>query len=270
MSLQRALASVGLIRPARRRAFCPACKGWTGTAPEHGAAVAREVAPPAVAALLFLVAASIAWARVIEQSRSMGGMAIGPGTLGSFSTTWVVMMAAMMLPTAMPLVYEFARRSERRSGWQAATATLAVTYLGVWLAFGVACYLVLLAIPTPWPHQRVIGGVALALAGVYALTPIKGASEARCRELCALHGPLPFNLQRGALVVGAKYGLSCIGCSAALMVVMVIVGMSSLGWAAVIAGMVLLYKLAPAPGPRRMVVMSAALVALGLVYALTA
>jgi hypothetical protein len=48
--------------------------------------------------------------------------------------------------------------------------------------------------------------------------------------LCALHGPLPFNLMRSAVVAGARYGLSCLGCSAALMVAMVLLGMSSLWW----------------------------------------
>jgi len=58
-------------------------------------------------------------------------------------------------------------------------------------------------------------GVALVLAGIYGLTPIKRASQARCRELCALHGPLPFNLLRSAVTAGLRYGLSCAGCSAA-------------------------------------------------------
>jgi Predicted metal-binding integral membrane protein (DUF2182) len=50
-----------------------------------------------------------------------------------------------------------------------------------------------------------------------------------------------------SVIVGTKYGLSCVGCSAALMVAMVIIGMSSLGWIVVVSGMVLVYKLAPAP-----------------------
>ena len=87
----------------------------------------------------------------------------------------------------------------------------------------------------PWPNQAVVAGLALAVAGVYSVSPIKRASQARCRELCALHGPLPFNLMRSAAVVGARYGLSCLGCSAALMVAMVLIGMSSLWWAVILA-----------------------------------
>jgi predicted metal-binding membrane protein len=191
-----------------------------------------------------------------------------PGTPGSFAVSWVVMMAAMMLPTAVPLVFEFARNAEGRRGWQAATGLLGLTYLSVWLAFGLICYVVRRALPMSLPIQGIVGLVALVLAGLYALTPIKRASEARCRELCALHGSLPFNLMPSALVVGVKYGLSCVGCSAALMVAMVIIGMSNLTWILILSGVVLIYKLAPPASTRRTLLLSGVLAALGVVYAL--
>jgi predicted metal-binding membrane protein len=197
-------------------------------------------------------------------------MAMGPGSVESFAAGWVVMMAAMMLPSAIPLVIEFARVSERRSGWQAATAALGATYLSIWLAFGVACYFVRSAFPMDLPNQGLVGGLILVLAGLYGLTPIKRASEARCRELCALHGPLPFNLMRSATVVGVKYGWSCVGCSAALMVAIVVIGMSNLGWMIILSVMVLVYKLPPAPSVRWTLLLSAALGAMGVIYALTA
>jgi len=220
--------------------------------------------------LAFLVLAAVAWALTIWQSWSTDGMAMGLGSLEAFATGWVVMMAAMMLPSALPLVYEFARRSEGRRRWQAATGVLAATYLSIWLALGLACYVVLTAFPVSRANQGLVGGLALALAGLYALTPIKNASEARCRELCSLHGPLPFNLVRSAMVVGARYALSCVGCSAGLMVAMVIIGMSNLGWVVILAGLVLVYKLGPAPSMRRRWLLSAALVALAVVYGLLA
>jgi hypothetical protein len=107
---------------------------------------------------------------------------------------------------------------------------LAATYLSIWLGFGFACYVVLNAFPVPWAAQGLVGGVALVVAALYGLTPIKAANEARCRELCSLYGPLPFSLVRSALVAGARYGLSCVGCSAGLMAAMAIIGMSDLGW----------------------------------------
>lgn len=102
---------------------------------------------------------------------------------------------------------------------------------------------------------------------MYALTPLKRASEGLCRERCALHGPLPFSLLRSAVVAGARYGVSCLGCSAGLMVAMVLIGMTSLVWMLVLAAVVTVYKLAPAPTPRLTAALSGALVALGMLYA---
>src|SRR5688572_16076505 len=115
MSLTQALSAVGLIRTTRQRGFCPACRLWaTPTGERRDAAV--ELAPPALTVLTFLVVAAIAWWLTIAQSRSMGGMATDPGRLGSFTASWVVMMAATMLPSALPLMFEFARSSEGRRG----------------------------------------------------------------------------------------------------------------------------------------------------------
>jgi predicted metal-binding membrane protein len=233
----------------------------------------QELAKPTVAALVVLALASVAWAAMVHHSRSMAGMDgmdMGLGPIESFAAIWVVMMAAMMLPSAIPVVLEFARTAERRRGWQVATTALAGTYLGVWLVFGVVCYALYTAMRMPWPNQPLVVGLALALAGVYSLSPIKRASQARCRELCALHGPLPFNLMRSAVVAGARYGLSCLGCSAALMVAMVLVGMSSLWWAVILGIVVLIYKLAPPLRMRYELVLSAALVALGVAYLIMA
>jgi predicted metal-binding membrane protein len=267
-SLTDVLTAGGLIRPVRSRGFCPACKGWyAGTGdPAHGALTRREADPAAVAALAVLVVAALAWIGTIAQAGSMAGMDMGLGSLPSFATTWVVMMAAMMLPTALPLVYEFAHNAEGRQGWQVATAALGAAYLSVWLVFGLVCYAVYSAVNMPWPDQRLIGGLALVLAALYALTPIKRASEARCRELCALHDPLPFNLLRSALVAGARYGLSCLGCTAGLMVAAVIIGMTSLGWMVVISGLILVYKLAPPMEGKYRWLVSLAVAGLGIAY----
>jgi predicted metal-binding membrane protein len=264
MSHARVLSAVGLIRTSRRRGFCPACRLFQrGDGPQ-------EIAAPALIALAFLIVAAVAWALTIAGSGSMDDMTMGLGSIGPFVSAWTVMMAAMMLPSATPLVFEFARNAEGRRGWQAATALLGVMYLGVWLAFGLVCYALYNAVAMPWPNQGLVGGAALVIAGLYALTPVKRASEAWCRERCALHGSLPFNLMHSAVVVGARYGLSCLGCSAGLMVAMVLIGMSNLIWMIVLAGVVLAYKVAPAPTPRWMVAWSGALVALGIVYAVGA
>jgi predicted metal-binding membrane protein len=121
------LSAVGLIRPSRRRGFCPACRLFQiGDGPQ-------EIAAPALIAVAFLVVAVLAWALTIARWSSMDGTAMGFGPVDQFIASWAVMMAAMMLPSAMPLVFDFARNSERRRGWPAATVLLGATYLGVWL-----------------------------------------------------------------------------------------------------------------------------------------
>lgn len=270
MSLSQALSAARLIRPTQRRGFCPACRGWDARSADRPRRAESEISPPALMALAFLALAAVAWAVTIWQSSSVGEMAMGPGSVESFATSWGVMMTAMMLPSALPLVHEFARRSQGRRRWRAATGVLAVTYLSIWLGFGLVCFVVLSAFPVPRADQGPVGGLALALAGLYGLTPIKAASEARCRELCSLHGPLPFSLVRSALVAGARYSLSCVGCSAGVMVAMAVIGMTNLGWVLILAGLILVYKLAPSAGMRRMWLLSAGLIAMAFVYASTA
>ena len=259
------LAAIGLVRPVRPGGFCPACRVLLKARDAR-----QELAKPMLAALVVLAVAGVAWAAMVHQAHAMAGMDMGLGSIESFAVTWLVMMAAMMLPSAIPVVLEFARTAEGRHGWPIATGVLALAYLGVWLLFGVLCYAVYAATGMPWPNQPVVAGAALAVAGVYSVSPIKRASQARCRELCALHGPLPFNLMRSAAVAGARYGLSCLGCTAALMVAMVLIGMSSLWWTVMLGIVVLTYKLAPPLQWRYELVLAAALVALGVAYLMMA
>ena len=264
MSHAQMLSAVGLIRTSPRRGFCPACRLFeTGAGP-------REISAPALIAVAFLIVAAAAWTVTIARMSTMDDMTMGLGPVGAFAAGWALMVAAMMFPSATPLVFEFARNAEGRRGWQAATALLGVTYLGIWLAFGVACYVVYNAVGMPWPNQGLVGGVALILAGLYALTPLKRATEARCRELCAVHGPLPFNLMRSAVTAGGRYGLSCLGCSAGLMLAMVLIGISNLTWMIALTSVLLTYKLAPAPTLRWSLALSAAVVGLGVLYAASA
>ncbi len=151
-----------------------------------------------------------------------------------------------------------------------ATAVMAITYLSVWFLFGSLCYGVYYLVNMPMAAQPLIGGLALVLAALYAITPVKRASEARCRELCALHGPLPFNLIRSAFVVGTRYGLSCLGCTAGLMVAAVLIGMTSLGWMIIISGLILVYKIAPPLVGKYRWLGSLAVAGLGVAYILLA
>jgi predicted metal-binding membrane protein len=75
---------------------------------------------------------------------------------------------------------------------------------------------------------------------------------------------------RSAAVVGARYGLSCLGCSAALMVAMALLGMSSFWWAVILSIVIVVYKFAPPLRMRYELVLSAALAALGGAYLMMA
>ncbi len=162
-----------MITTARRRGFCPAC----GIV--QGEEASRELKPAALAAIVCLFVAIAAWAFTIAQSRSMMEISLGP---------WLVMMLAVMLPSAVPFVFTFASHSEGRRGWPLATVLLGATYLAIWLVFGVAGYAAYRALGMPWHDQALIGGIALVLAGVYAVSPLNRATSARCRELrCTVH-----------------------------------------------------------------------------------
>src|SRR5205823_10558616 len=94
------LAAAGLIRPSRRRGFCPACRLFqTGDSPQ-------EISAPAVMALASLIVAGLAWTVTIVRMSPMEDMPMGLGPPGPFVVAWTVMMAAMMLPSAMPLMFE--------------------------------------------------------------------------------------------------------------------------------------------------------------------
>ncbi len=262
----RLLLALRLARPARRRGFCPAC--GLGLGGERPAGSGVEVAADRIVVAVALGVAALAWAVTAWQMlRSTTTM--GLGTLASFTATWTVMMAAMMLPSAIPLVYRFARQAEGRRGRPVAVAMLGLAYLAVWLAFGVVCYLAYTALGMPWRHQALAGGAALGLAALYALSPLKRISQDRCREVCALHGPLPFDLVRAGAVAGWRYGLSCLGCSAGLMVAMVLIGTSSLAWTVVLAALVLAYKFAPPLGWRLDLALATVVAALAAAYAAT-
>ncbi len=211
MDGRRLLAVIGLVRQARPGGFCPACRVLM-----KARDATQELAKPTVAALVVLAVAGVAWAAMVHHSRAMAGMDMDLGLIGSFAATWVVMMAAMMLPSAIPVVLEFARTAEGRRGWPVATGVLAATYLGVWLMFGVVCYAVYTGTGMPWPNQARGGGTgsgcgrrllcqldqarkpsplprAVRAAWAASLQP---DAERRCRRR-ALRAQLPW-MQRGA------------------------------------------------------------------------
>jgi predicted metal-binding membrane protein len=230
----------------------------------------RTARPPMLAGIATLGLALAAWITVVAQMQSMGASSMGLGPPGSFLPLWVAMMAGMMLPAAAPFVFGFASRFAQSANWPVGSVVLAATYLLVWTGFGMVAYLVYQAIGMPWPRQNVVVGVAIAAAGIYALTPLKRAAQARCRAMCYEVQTDRRGIVASAVTRGIEYGLNCVGCSAGLMIALLIVGMSNLVWSIVATGVVLLYKVAPWWSNRTEYAASIALLVAGVSFALVA
>ena len=167
--------------------------------------------------------------------------------LGPFLGTWTVMMAAMMLPSATPMILLHrlgADGTARRLVWSAVFVT---GYLVVWASVGIVVWGAGMAVEAIlMPEQRALAVAALLiLAGVYQFTPLKSM----CLRLCRT--PADFLLTHwhrglaGQLRLGIEHGLYCLGCCWALMALFVGVGAMSLVWAVGIALVVLVEKLVP-------------------------
>lgn len=168
---------------------------------------------------------------------------------------WTVMMAAMMIPSAAPMILMFAgvnRKRREQDRPYVPTAVFVAGYLTVWTAFSAAATLVQGAL-----HQAallssmmvstspVLGGGLLLAAGVFQWTPLKRACLDHCRS------PLSVILSewregtQGAFVMGLRHGAYCVGCCWFLMVLLFVAGVMNLLWVAAIAVFVLIEKAAP-------------------------
>src|SRR5439155_23147092 len=131
-----------------------------------------------------------------------------------------VMMAAMMLPSAVPVVAAVARAGSVRGGGPIAWVLVAGVYLLVWGAFGAALYAVreefVAAGPlVSWQHsQSVLAGLAIAVAGLDALTPLKRACQANCRAMSRTIELPEGCVLRSALGRAARYSASRVVSSA--------------------------------------------------------
>lgn len=231
-----------------------------------------------IAALAALTWLDLWWRASEMAMHEAMGMAMprpGPWDLGDLGTTavmWGVMMVAMMLPSATPLLVLFARSQRSRVGpaeGSLRTGLLTAGYLVVWLGWsGLAAALqwVLHALlrlsPGAALTSSLAGGTLLVLAGLYQITPWKHACLTRCQS------PLGFMLAHwregrgGAFRMGSAHGASCVGCCWALMVLLFVGGVMNLAWIAALAVLVLLEKVVP--GRWLSYAAGAALVAWGL------
>ncbi len=225
---------------------------------ESAASTTREGLRPAFAAtraqlglvtVLFLLA-GLGWWWTVGTMRGMDdGPWTGLGTFTWFLAVWVVMMAAMMFPSVAPTVALYARMSRKS---RLAPAVFTAGYLVTWAGAGVVAYLVgvvgarLASGQLAWDQAgRPVAGATLVVAAVYELTPLKNACLGKCRSpLGALLGSWRDGLS-GALRMGAKNGAWCVGCCWALMASLFALGVMSVVWMAVVAGLIAVEKILP-------------------------
>ena len=168
---------------------------------------------------------------------------------------WLLMMAAMMLPSAAPMVLLHARVARQPGGGGAgATAAFALAYLAVWAAFSAAAALaqaLLVSTGAVSATTLAIGSEAAAallllLAAIYQLAPLKRACLDRCRSPLSFVARLWRPGTAGAIRLGLAHGAYCLGCCWALMLLLFVGGAMNLAWIAALALVVFVEKLAPA------------------------
>jgi predicted metal-binding membrane protein len=201
-------------------------------------------------AVLFVVA-GVGWWWTVEQ---MSGMDNGPwtelGTLGWFLGVWIVMMAAMMFPSVSPTVALYARMTSAQPG--GLPMLFALGYLVTWAAAGAVAFALAVAGGRAWGDVlswdragRWVAGATLLIAAVYELTPLKDACLGKCRSPLGLLLGSWRDGRSGALRMGARNGAWCVGCCWALMASFFALGIMSIVWMTVIAGLIAMEKTLP-------------------------
>jgi len=193
-----------------------------------------------ILALLIAIAAA-AWAMLIWQQMSMG-MAMNTPTMGMraplFLMVWVVMMVAMMFPTAAPMILVFHKvQAGKRARGETFVSTwvFVAAYMLVWALSGVLAYTGAVAAETIAAQAKLsgataarIGGVVLIIAGAYQLSPLKNMCLAKCRT------PITFILTSwrdgtlGAVRMGLEHGFFCLGCCWLLFLILFPLGIMSI------------------------------------------
>lgn len=217
----------------------------------------RDGAAPALGVpmvLLGLAAAGWWWSARMAPGAGPGGMGematMRSGmSAGAFVIAWIAMMAAMMLPAALPAVKLYARAAAR--GRAAPTGFFVLGYLAVWSAMALPAYFAWRALEAPLaegaPWVARLAGATFLAAAVWQWTPLKTMCLRHCRS------PLGFFLRfgggigrpRGAARMGAVHGAFCFGCCWAIFAVLVVLGTMNLAWMAALTALIVLERNAP-------------------------
>jgi predicted metal-binding membrane protein len=216
--------------------------------------------------------ALLAWAYLIYEARRMNVTGVcecmrmkmsGPefsswpvATLLPLFLMWAIMMIAMMLPSAMPMILTFAavtRNRQRLGHPYVPMSTFVLGYVVIWSVFSAVA-----AVSQWWLHRHALlsssmmstsawlGGALLLGAGIFQFTPLKRACLTHCR------GPLEFIMTRwrdgtsGAFRMGLEHGAFCAGCCWALMALLFVAGVMNILWIAALTLLVCSEKMLPA------------------------
>ncbi|HYG89313.1 MAG TPA: DUF2182 domain-containing protein [Azospirillum sp.] len=183
--------------------------------------------------------------------------------LAGLFVMWAVMMVAMMLPSAAPMILMFAGMQRKKAVGRPRDVTRAGTrialfvggYLAVWFGFSAGATLLqallqsaALLSPTMASTSVALSGFVLIAAGFYHLTPLRAACLRQCRSPLdfVLHHWKPGNT--GAFRMGLEHGAYCVGCCWMLMLLLFVGGVMNLLWIALITAYVAVEKIAPQGG----------------------
>jgi predicted metal-binding membrane protein len=216
-----------------------------------------------VIAGVFAVVA-VAWAYIIYLDRSNGAMGMVSANTRSWSLAdfwlmflmWSVMMTAMMVPTATPMILLFAtvnRKNRAKQQPHVATSVFLAGYVIVWSSFAVLATLgnwalhqaSLMSSMMGESTSSYLGGGLLLAAGVFQWSPLKYVCLNHCRS------PIGYLMSSwkegkgGALRMGLEHGAFCLGCCWVLMLLLFVLGVMNLLWIAGLAAFVLAEKIAP-------------------------
>ncbi|HET6725442.1 MAG TPA: DUF2182 domain-containing protein [Gammaproteobacteria bacterium] len=207
----------------------------------------------AVVAATLLILTALGWAALVRMNTDMSGTlpAARHGTAAFFAAVvmWLEMMVAMMAPATGPAVSAYIALARRRRAAKSSFcgAVFCSGYLAVWIGYGA------LAAGGQSALGRFSGfsgndlsAIALIIAGLYQMTPLKQACIGRCRSPMLQLAMNWRNGVGGALRLGLAHGAWCVGCCWALMASMFVVGAANLIWMAALTLFVLGEKLAPA------------------------
>jgi predicted metal-binding membrane protein len=179
-----------------------------------------------------------------------------PIEFGAVFAMWVVMMIGMMTPSVAPMILIYARIGRKAAGEGrpfTASAWFALGYLLSWIAFSLAATsaqwaLERAALLTPMMEStsNILGAAVLIAAGVYQWTPLKDTCLAHCQTPVGFIVRYGFRSDAGgALALGFRHGLYCIGCCWAVMALLFVAGVMNLFWIAALAALVLAEKVLP-------------------------